>query len=678
METATGIKAQAAKLEPLCKATEWLLKPLELWETDRLHLCLDDEGKNFIASPFYVEPATWCSHNANSKWFHRVPEKIYLSHLNKWSLAGTDISALVISHMWPVDQVEFDDDARILFDFLLTRFMAQSASCMDRARYLVADSHMRKWFKKEYVDNWYHLDCANHPLATYQKVGLHTSMRQECFGMFMEQGTGKTPLAISRMMNECYLWHKKKRKHPYRIIVVAPKNVRTNWRYEFQKFATLTGRVTVLRGGALERVKQLVDAMDNTDPDVKWTAVVCSYETLQRSWEAIGMCEWEMGVLDESHYIKSPRAKRSKAALMLRDNCSMRMALTGTPFTNSILDLWCQLEWLGEGMSGFSTWKKFQSYYCDIVKVNNMNFFKGYQNLPILQERLSRICYIVTKEQALPDLPKKLTDVHEVSMTLEQVEIYTKVAKQLAVECKNDMDSSQNKSLVVNNILTKLLRLAQITSGYVVWDPIYDFDDAGEPILVRDKIIDRFDPDPKLESLIDLLRGEANPYSKAIIWSCWVQNIKTIAARLAIEFGDQSVVSYYGGTSDEDRELAVKRFNSDPDCKYFIGNPAAGGTGINLLGYDPVEDPNSEYNCDHVIYYSQNWSMTARSQSEDRAHRRGTRMPVRYTDLCVANTIDEEIRERVCAKRMTAYNVQDIADVMRQILSAMPQANGDN
>jgi hypothetical protein len=164
--------------------------------------------------------------------------------------------------------------------------------------------------------------------------------------------------------------------------------------------------------------------------------------------------------------------------------------------------------------------------------------------------------------------------------------------------------------------------------------------------------------------------------------------------------------------------MAVWKFNCDPNCTVFIGNPAAGGTGLNLLGYDtklykpePVmegvnqiaaivmdndwmsynemdcrweEDPNGincfdSYEkhyvktalpptyCDHVIYYAQNWSYPHRAQSEDRAHRRGTTTHVRYTDLVVPGSIDEEIRVRVVEKKVSATKIQDVRSVLQRI-----------
>jgi DNA repair protein RAD16 len=124
-------------------------------------------------------------------------------------------------------------------------------------------------------------------------------------------------------------------------------------------------------------------------------------------------------------------------------------------------------------------------------------------------------------------------------------------------------------------------------------------------------------------------------------------------------------VSFYGKTSDEQRKEAERRFNEDPNCKVFLGT-SAGGTGLNLLGYKPHCPDDYTTNADHVIYYSQNWS--PRTQMEDRNHRKGTRCNVRYTDLVVPKTIDEEIRARVIGKKIHALEVGDIREILQAVL----------
>jgi len=776
-------------MKPLTRATEKFLRPLNLHKRDRLSLSLDNTGDKFIAEiyqidPFVADKRCYPSYEAGTIFPARLLERKKLVN-DKWEFPATEMTVELIASLWPDTLIEFTDEAKIVFDYI-------RATAMNLDRNAERTAEFRENHKLPNDDIEIN---AERPLAEYQLLAAINAMNSEGYGLFMEQGTGKTPVVIARVCNKAVrlreggidwgkvrsseetlkrkfaqrleeelkdidknvtdmikrkreklergarlraekmqvhmeytgsaagalakarevvrnaeLWlsnrmreialdmqwlekiyreeneAKKQRiredneralkreielmvkprlkgeNRMYRAIVVCPKNVRANWKNEFEAFGTRPGVVTVLRGGDMERTKLLIDTFAAKDCD--YAVVVCSYETMVRSWKVLKHINWDLAVLDEGHYIKSPYTQRTKQAWQLRDNSSARMVLTGTPIANTPLDLFAQFEFLGKGWSGFSSWDNFRKFY-GVYEANGQTgreMLVGMQNLPFMQERLARMSYIIRKEEALPNLPDKVYDVYEVDMTSEQREIYEQVRDQLAVEIENELDASDNKQLTINNVLTKLLRLAQITAGFVKWDAIAD-PDTGD--VLRPSMIDRFDPSPKIEACLELIK-EKGPLEKTMIWTCWVQNIKSLSAALTL--AGIKHVTFYGGTSDAEREEAERLFNEDPECKVFIGNPAAGGTGLNLLGYPPKRPDDAQTNCTHIIYFSQGWSSIHRSQSEDRAHRRGTRVPVRITDLCVPGTIDEEIRTRVLKKRMIAYAVSDVKEILRNVL----------
>lgn len=604
--------------------------------------------------------ASWA---ANREFPKRVPErkKIESFGMNCWEFAATDYTAEIINACWPRDQIIFDDEAaEVMYDYLLLTGKQQDDAAEVYAR-----------FKTDKVvpDHDYELHD-KYPLAEYQQVALYNSARSEGYGLFMEQGTGKTPVVIARICNMALALREEQdargeSRRMLRVVIVAPKNVRMNWGNEVAKFTTVGGKVTVVRGGAIRRAKQFIDAFTQESDDELFTAVVISYEGLQRAWKMINQVPWDLSVLDESHYIKTPRTQRFKFSMKLRDISTNRMVLTGTPITNTALDLYSQFEFMGRGWSGFNSWHNFRQFY-GVYKTTESGHkaLVSMQNLPFMQERLARLSFIIRKEEALPDLPDKVYDVCEVEMTGRQKDIYRQLAEQLAVEIESEMSKDGNKSLVVSNILTKLLRLAQITSGFVVWDAKYS--DDGE--VIEPKTTEDLDSDnPKIQALLDLAK-EKDPSQKTIVWACFVHDIKRI--KESLEAAGHKVVTYFGGTSDDDRVEAERAFNYDDDCRWFVGNPAAGGTGLNLLGYPPGQEDDYSTNCDHVVYYSQDWSSTKRSQSEDRAHRRGTRQNVRITDLCVPGSIDEEIRTRVVDKRVSALQISDIRHILDNVLKA--------
>lgn len=656
-------------IEPLNDATKRLLSPIPLMANDHLHVGLDDVGKRFVLNFYALFPdGTRLSPSWSvRKFIQRIPERkqLYAPGEQQWVVAATDFTSILINGLWPAERLTFSDEARLLHNFLLARFLKQTVNSQVKAAYKL---------RGEVPDM--PEDFINHPvrpLFSFQKVALATSISEEGTNLWMQQGTGKTPVIISRICLEGHRLYQRE-KRMYRALVVVPKNMRMNWHNKFIDFATRPGKLTVLRGGQLTRLKLMVEAF-KPDEESEYTVVICSYETVMRSWEALRMIEWDLCTLDESHMIKGYYTKRWAKMTELRELAKGRTGLTGTPFANSLFDAWTQLEWLGEGLSGFTSYKTFKAYYGRFVRSGDgqRDILAGYQNLPILQERIARLCFMINRDEAMPELPKKTYDVLEIEMTKFQRDCYVSLQKQLAIEIESEMSKESNKQLTATHILTKLLRLSQITSGYLKWDA--QIDEEGD---VTGGNIEAIEPNPKMDAIVELLKGKS-PKEKTIVWTNWVWVIKTLSKRLTEE-GIKHVV-YYGGTSDDDRQAAQDSYNQDPSVRVFVGNPSAGGIGLDLWGHTPDwvgTERELDTNTTQELYYSQNWSLIDRSQSEDRPVRVGTRVSVQVTDVVVPQSIDEEIAIRVLNKRMTAMQLQDVKDIMKKILSSIPMIEDDN
>jgi len=126
---------------------------------------------------------------------------------------------------------------------------------------------------------------------------------------------------------------------------------------------------------------------------------------------------------------------------------------------------------------------------------------------------------------------------------------------------------------------------------------------------------------------------------KVIVWARFVPEIKMIASALAKTYGSHAVVTYYGETTQEQRWEAVQRFQGDDTCKIFVGQPRCAGIGLTLTAASTV------------IYYSNDYSLETRLQSEDRAHRIGTKHRVVYIDLVAEGTVDERVVKALREKR---------------------------
>ena len=127
-----------------------------------------------------------------------------------------------------------------------------------------------------------------------------------------------------------------------------------------------------------------------------------------------------------------------------------------------------------------------------------------------------------------------------------------------------------------------------------------------------------------------------------------MHNINEIIASLNDKYGSESVVSIFGETSQSDRMLAVDRFQNDDKCRFFVGNPTTGGYGLTLTA------------AKYVIYYSNNYNLEVRKQSEDRAHRIGQTKNVVYIDIMAKDTIDEKIVQAL--KRKNQLSAKTLGD----------------
>tara|TARA_R100000458_G_C8134038_1_gene147923 strand:- start:136 stop:648 length:513 start_codon:yes stop_codon:yes gene_type:complete len=119
---------------------------------------------------------------------------------------------------------------------------------------------------------------------------------------------------------------------------------------------------------------------------------------------------------------------------------------------------------------------------------------------------------------------------------------------------------------------------------------------------------------------------------KVIIWANYINDIKAIEKEIQKEYGFDSCCTYFGETKTEDRQICINKFQ-DPNSsiRFFIGNTQTGGYGITLT------------EASTVIYYSNNYDLEKRMQSEDRAHRIGQKNKVNYIDLVAPKTVDEKI-----------------------------------
>ena len=442
----------------------------------------------------------------------------------------------------------------------------------------------------------------------HQIKALEKSWSKQSWAWFMEMGTGKTKVCID---NIAMLYDRGKIKS---ALVIAPNGIKRNWRKELSVHMPDHVEYMDAVWVASPKKKEQIELMNVCQMSDKLQILIMNIEALStgrgldfaRSFVLPGFC---FMVIDESTTIKNHSARRTKNIMKISNLAKYRRIMTGSPVTKSPLDLYSQVEFLGPWLLEQSNYYAFRARYAIIqqrsVGSHSFQHVMGYQRLDELTAVLREFSTRILKSECL-DLPDKLYTKRTVAMTPEQLKAYVEMKK-------SAITFFEENTMTAASVLTQMIRLHQITCGHVKTDD-------GEVRQLKNN---------RIKELLQVLQESDG---KVIIWAVYRHDIQTIEKEIANEYGKETVASYYGDTKDDIRQSIVDDFmDSDSDLRFFVGNPKTGGYGLTLT-------------CSHtVVYYSNDYSLEVRMQSEDRAHRIGQRDKVTYIDLIAEGTIDEKI-----------------------------------
>lgn len=475
----------------------------------------------------------------------------------------------------------------------------------------------------------------------HQLQALRNMDSRETYALFMEQGTGKTWTLLADAER---LYAKGTIDT---VLVVAPNGVHTNW-VKREIPAHMEGNIIARywRSGAGVRHMNWVNDLFTVREEgmsVPLRILAINIDALV-SKKACEFCERFLNsgksliILDESSRIKNPDATRTKALMQLRRFSWGARIASGTPVSNSPVDVFAQMEFLEIGLLGTTSYRAFVAEYADLlpashpmlqsmVKRNpraayaqivarNPDGSMRWRNLEKLQKMLEPHSFRVLKKDCL-DLPEKIYKTITFELDAAQQRAYEKMAEEQRIELNDDMQLPVSR-------LAALIKLQQITSGFV-----------NTPFGIKYVSEDN----PRLNALLDAIEDIDG---KFIVWARFREEINAISTLLS-EVGI-SCVQYHGGVGREDRENAVDLFQNE-GVRAFIGQPQSGGIGLTLTAAETV------------FYFSNDFNLETRLQSEDRAHRIGTRRNVVYIDIAAENTIDEDITRNLQRKKRTAAAV---------------------
>ena len=446
----------------------------------------------------------------------------------------------------------------------------------------------------------------------HQLQALGCSWDKTNFAYFMEMGTGKSKVLID---NIAMLYDAGKINA---AVVIAPKGVYRNWeRLEIPAHLPdhIKTRITtwVAPSSRTKQDKKDIDKLSETFDGLDiflMNVEALSSKPAAQFLERYLLSTNSLVAVDESTTIKTQSAGRTKNIVKVGKLAKYRRILTGSPVTKNPMDLYSQCAFLDEDLLGFSSYWAYKSRYAIEVKrhssTHSFPHIVGFRNLDELSRKLAFFSFRVLKEDCL-DLPSKVYSPRHVELTKEQEKAYNDL-ETFAITQLN------NNTLSVTNTMTMLLRLHQITCGYLPTD------NGQPPVPLKNN---------RMDELLNVLEETEG---KVIIWANYRYSIFDIEKNLKKKFGEDSVVTYFGDTKDQDRQEIVKSFQ-DPKSpvRFFVANQQTGGYGLTLTPADTV------------VYYSNNYDLEKRIQSEDRAHRIGQKNNVTYIDIICEKTVDENI-----------------------------------
>ena len=435
----------------------------------------------------------------------------------------------------------------------------------------------------------------------HQTEGTQFLRENTVAALFDEQGLGKSKQVIDALNAQMA-------EHSIdAALIICPNGLKTNWGQEIEKFSTGTYAVF----GAGRSARRLAFR------SLKSSFYVINYEAVDAelaSLKALLRFKRTALVLDESHRIKTPEAKTTRAVLALRGLAARRYILSGTPVANKPEDLWSQMLFLDDGQALGNSAEQFHETYGSAST--------GYRNLDQLRSRVATKSLRRLKATAV-SLPSKEFRRVPVALSGRQAEMYSAMKTDLALWVRG-MDGQDTEERA-DAILARLVRLAQLASNPAMLDAAYV--ETPAKFLQLDR---------ELASRMD------DPIQKVLIWTSFVENIDALRLRYA----RWNPVCIHGAIRNDERDAAVKAFKTDPDTRILIANPAAAREGLTL----------TEANL--AIYLDRTFNLVDYLQSQDRIHRISQTRDCEIVLLIAQDTVDEFIDYTLEQKHRVAQFAQ--------------------
>lgn len=434
-------------------------------------------------------------------------------------------------------------------------------------------------------------------LRPYQENGFNWLLQNIDLGfgciLADDMGLGKTLQVISVIL------HLKNTKQieQEKVLIVAPSSLVINWQNEISRFAPDL-RVKVYHGSKRDM---------NGDFDV----VLTSYALIQRDIKKINSYDWFLEVIDEAQNIKNPNTKQAKAVKSVE--ARHKIALSGTPVENRLLDYWSIFDFTNAGYLGTKT-HFISSYASPIERSRDMEVLDNFKKItaPFILRRCK------TDKNVISDLPDKVENNYYYSLSKEQTALYQQVLDEQLAQV------AQSEGINRKGLILKLINdLKQI---------------CNHPAQYSKRTSATVDESGKTKLLMEILDGVNDSGEKALIFTQYVQMGDLLVEMLNKKF--MTPVSFFhGGLNLKKKQEIIDTFQNTDRNRILIVSLKAGGSGLNLTA------------ASHVIHYDLWWNPAVEQQASDRAYRIGQHKNVMIYRLMSPNTLEKKIDDLIQKKK---------------------------
>ena len=452
-------------------------------------------------------------------------------------------------------------------------------------------------------------------LREYQQRGLSWLNYLEKLGLngclADDMGLGKTVQVIARLVQERE--SRPKEDESQKILptlLIVPTSVVGNWKREIEKFAPQL-RVAIHHGSDRNQDEKAFQRLYD-----EYDVIITSFTLARKDNKLLTAVEWHRLVLDEAQNIKNPKTAQTKAILKL--SARHRLALTGTPVENRLLDLWSIFNFLNPGFLGKQAQFR-KAFEIPIQKNNDLRQSTTLKKLvePFILRRMK------TDRNIIKDLPDKVEQKVYCNLTKEQAALYESVVKQITGELEK-AEGMSRKGLILSS-LTKLKQICNHPRQFLQDDSDFSTERSH-----------------KLDRLSEMVAEAISEGESLLIFTQFTE----IGAALEHFLRHNHLLNTYylhGGISRTKRERMIAEFQDpETEASAFILSLKAGGVGITLT------------KANHVFHFDRWWNPAVEDQATDRAFRIGQTKNVFVHKFVAIGTLEERIDEMIEDKKKLA------------------------